>query len=116
MCSTTSLCFEFSIILFFFPGMKNKIFISFSFSVEKEVTAIKEKIEREVGEGSCWICTTEIRAGDTLSKELTDAINGSDVMVCMINQKYIDSKICVEEVRCSYETFEDESRGICQMM
>lgn len=78
-------------------GMKNKIFISFSFSVEKEVTAIKEKIEREVGEGSCWICTTEIRAGDTLSKELTDAINGSDVMVCMINQKYIDSKICVEE-------------------
>ena len=62
------------------------------------MTELKNKIDKEVGEGSCWISTNRVKPGDNLDGEITKAINKADVILCMINQAYIDLKECEMEV------------------
>lgn len=80
---------------------KKKIFISFSFKSLEKVTALKDRIERYIGKDSCWICTTGVRGGDNLDEEITQAITGAKIILCMINKDFVNSKECEAEVHLS---------------
>ncbi|XP_071820798.1 uncharacterized protein [Apostichopus japonicus] len=77
--------------------VKDKLFISFSSKIKERVTELVERIESLVGDGSCWMYTTRNKPGESLPQEIVDAINKADIMLCMINQDYIDSEPCEEE-------------------
>ncbi|PIK49779.1 hypothetical protein BSL78_13332 [Apostichopus japonicus] len=77
--------------------VKDKVFISFSSKIEEKVTELVRRIDSLVGYGSCWIYTTRNKPGESVPQEIVDAIHKADIMLCMINQDYIDSEPCEEE-------------------
>ncbi|KAJ8049039.1 Protein NLRC5 [Holothuria leucospilota] len=68
---------------------KEKIFVSFSFSIKERVMTLKDRIETYLGEDTCWICTTGVDGGDNLDTEIVRAIDNADIILCMINEGFV---------------------------
>lgn len=59
---------------------------------------LKDSIETYLGENSCWICTTGVDGGDNLDTEIVRAIDDAEIILCMINEGFVNSPECEKEV------------------
>ncbi|XP_071852898.1 uncharacterized protein [Apostichopus japonicus] len=74
------------------------VFISFSYKDLTKVENFVATFEEVLGPKTCWMCTTGIKGGQNIDRQIVRALAEAKVVVCMISQDYIDSNECEKEV------------------
>lgn len=82
---------------------KRAIFVSFPLTLKERVSEFVKRIEDHTRKGITWTCTEQIFGGEIMDRNIVKAISEADIILCVINQQFVDSAYCQDEALLSRE-------------